>query len=423
MAYKVPDDLQRAILSGRCIAFVGAGFSAGVVPPWHKFLQKIATELGERVATADSATAFELEAVGQRLKDIAGDRWERIVHKVLEDSFSSATPAARERLDRRRELLESIPFKAILTTNFDPSLRGVDTTTSMYWEVLRTERRWWSSAPSRESARSARTPVVKLHGDANGDPLRAPIVLGRADYRRRVYEDHSYGSFLRAAFAGYTLLFLGVSFTDAYLNELRSDVLKTIRGCDDDCVWGYAVMNKPAADIKHFFRRYEGVEVLPDETADHAGFDAWLDAISSATSVEGRLRSILEGKRIVWLDPNPQNNERGFELLTKSSLAQVEQLRHASELDERAHADADVILSNFGYAAPDDAHAFRVLDKVRTWRERPPVIVFAAHAPPEQLRTNRNSCLRRGAYEYAVEWGELYRAVEALLGRVPGDES
>ncbi|MCX5746454.1 MAG: hypothetical protein NT062_28590 [Proteobacteria bacterium] len=48
------------------------------------------------------------------------------------------------------------------------------------------------------------------------------------------------------------------------------------------------------------------------------------------------------------------------------------------------------------------------------------MIVFAANQAPDRLSDNRRQCLRRGAWEYTTAWSELYRAIELVLGRVPG---
>ena len=44
--------------------------------------------------------------------------------------------------------------------------------------------------------------------------------------------------------------------------------------------------------------------------------------------------------------------------------------------------------------------------------------VFAG--PGEHVAKNRMACLRQGAWEYATGWSELYRLIEVLFGRVPG---
>lgn len=410
-----PAHLVDAILRGRCIAFVGAGFSAMVMPTWAQLLGDLKAELGVDVELPTGASGFEYEALGQTLQDaVTPRRWEQAVRDVLARRMERAAPAARAQLDERNRLLTSIPFKAILTTNVDPSLPGRTTSPGVCAQVLREERRWWFDAPAARAAERPETPILKLHGHANGDPDAMPLVLSRTAYRKRLYDDHNYGNFLRAAFAGYTVLFLGVSFTDAYLNELRSEVLNLVRRPGDRQPWGYAVMYRATPTFRGFLARHEGIEVLPiDEFAE---LDQWLAGIAARTSLAGRLTTLLAGKRVVWVDEGHDRTERGRTLLLDSG-ARVEALAHDGELDDARHAGADLLITQFGHGS---GRAFAVLERVRAWPERPPVIVFAGRATPEQVAGNREACLRRGACEYAVEWGELYRAIEQVLGRIPG---
>ncbi len=410
-----PAQLIDAILRGRCVAFVGAGFSAMVMPNWATLLQELAQALGQELEIRKDASGFELEALGQALHDSASDeRWEEAVRDVLERRWTSAPESARQQLDERTRLLRCIPFKAILTTNFDPSLPGQPTTPEICAQVLREERPWWFNAPAAHGEERPTTPIIKLHGHANGNPASMPLVLSRSAYRKRLYDDHNYGNFLRAVFAGYTVLFLGVSFTDAYLNELRSEVLNVVRRPRDRHPWGYAVVYQPTATFTHFLSAHEGIHALPIQTYDE--FDAWLRAIAARTSLGGRLSSLLGGRHVVWVDASASSVEEGRALLTRSG-ARIDHLATEAELDEARHGTAQLLLTQFGFQT---GRAFAVLERVRGWKERPPVIVFAATGQPEQAARNREQCLRRGAWEYATEWGELYRAIEQVLGRVPG---
>ncbi len=41
---QIPDALINEIHDGNCVAFVGAGFSPTVIPPWGELLSKLATQ-------------------------------------------------------------------------------------------------------------------------------------------------------------------------------------------------------------------------------------------------------------------------------------------------------------------------------------------------------------------------------------------
>ena len=74
--------------------------------------------------------------------------------------------------------------------------------------------------------------MLKLHGEVG--PVGEDVVFTQRDYRERLYSSAAYMTFLRSLFATSTVLFLGVSFTDAYLNELRSEVLAMLDHRSED---------------------------------------------------------------------------------------------------------------------------------------------------------------------------------------------
>ncbi len=67
-----------------------------------------------------------------------------------------------------------------------------------------------------------------LHGRLD---VAQSLVLTRAQHQRRLYADPAYLTVLRSLFATSTVLFLGYSLNDAYLNELRSEYESVNRRC------------------------------------------------------------------------------------------------------------------------------------------------------------------------------------------------
>jgi hypothetical protein len=316
-------------------------------------------------------------------------------------------------VDLRKEMLLQIPFKAILTTSFDRWLPGMDTSPDTVRRVLRRDGGQWWDLPENTCDVLPRVPVIKLHGDASA----GGVVLGRGDYRQRIHAASSYTAFLRAAFAQYTVLFLGVSFTDAYLNELRSETLHLLYGASPDLErpWGYATMLRTPG-LAALFRAHEGIELL--EMADYSEFDDWLAHIARRTSLRGRLGELLDGKDIVWIDTHPANNVRGRALFRECG-ATVHEIATEAQLDRERHGHAALVITQFGHdPTSGEARAHHVLDALRGWPVRPPVIVFAS--PGLRVAENRRSCLARGAWEYATQWSELYRSIEVLFARTPG---
>lgn len=427
IAPAVPPALIRSIAEGRCVAFLGAGMSQPDAPDWPGLLKKLVKTLPTSSPEAVAARAIlkpkqphssHLEAAAQILRDAYADdaSFEHAVQQILGQVTTGKTA------DRYR-ILREIPFESILTTNFDNLITGASPETTVYAQLLRGQAsswRHWRFLPQGAPH------VIKLHGDANGSAIDNPVVLARSDYRRRLYQDNRYSNFLRTVFATRTLLFLGVSFTDAYLNELRSEVLTLVhdrRNTNDDPI-GYAIMPDRPQAWCDFMRRHDGIEILRYETKTdpaHLGFNAWLESIHAETASGPRVARLLsrsairEGTKptIVWIDRNPSNNARHDVDELRRCGVEILQITDPSNLDENKHATAALAITSF-----DSGMTPSVFDSVMTrmngWSARPPVVVFTS---ARRVEDKRGYCLRRGAFEVCCEWGPLFDTIERLFSR------
>lgn len=414
----VPPPLVDAVLAGRCVAFVGAGFSATVVPTWERLLERVAEQ--EDVSEADRVAMRELFVAGGQLANEAAAQF--LVERMGSRRFQSrlielvASPRDSERQRRRVDHLLGVPFRGVLTTNFDGVLEGVVPGRDAYRQILRPEggsgwyqdRYWHGSGP----------PVVKLHGDVLTDP--ETIVLTRRDYRDRLYGKSAYATFLRAVFASNTMLFMGCSFNDPYLNELRSEILALLDQRDIDQPLAYAVIpDQPAARVA-FFRQHEGMQLLTyttDAHPDHAPFDGFLERLYGQTSPLFHLGRLLGGRRILWLDPYPGSTEEGIELLRRAAglaeagfaLTEVADLPSAmAALHDADAADDpfDLVISHWGHGEGALSKAEQLLASMRTAALGAPVIVFASG---DYADANKRRALRAGAIHYCYRWSTLFR--------------
>ncbi len=137
----IPRALIEAIISGRCVAFVGSGFSGSAeLPTWVKMLSNIVDISSAKAAAApaepsknESLARFfghlrkklltpsgeVLDQVAQMLEDTIGTvELERLVAELLRPK------SVKESMCTRLKLLDEIPFRAILTTNYDELLTG-----------------------------------------------------------------------------------------------------------------------------------------------------------------------------------------------------------------------------------------------------------------------------------------------------------
>lgn len=434
------DDLVTDIEEGRCVAFVGAGFTAAAeLPGWDDLLVQL-TDVPE---VSDEArrhvramielnrplSADDLDTAAQLLSDDMGRSV--FVERLRETMHADPD---NETMQRRLQWLREIPFRAIVTTNFDPVLEGRVPSPTVYRELLRPRTwRWWERA-FWDQKRGA--PVVKLHGDLTTDEGRRQIVLTRRDYRRRLYADSGYMTFLQGLLSTNTVLFMGFGFRDAYLNELRSRILALFDYERTQPPLAYAILADVPQLIRHHFERHEGIKVLSfrAEGGDFSGFDRYLECIWSRTAILPRFAHLFKGRRLLWLDAHPENNADGLAFLRRATgrrgsedVHEVVQARTAEAALERLRSSEsfDLVVTNWGDGdARDDEGrpiptAVRLLTRMRREDIRAPVIVFSRAF---DLTNRKGLALSLGAQDYCFRWESLFCAIDRVLrsGRETG---
>jgi CheY-like chemotaxis protein len=408
---ELPQHLVDQITAGRCVAFVGAGFAAPAVPAWRALLEGLA----EKAALDPDAqewvdeliqggAARDLEAAAQVLQSALGRTFDPSLAEVLVERGHP------ERIAERRRLLAGIPFDAILTTNFDQFLDGEVPSAAAYKRVLRDPPlRWWDPRfwTGEEGA-----PIMKLHGEVG--PVGDEVVFTQRDYRERLYTSPAYMTFLRSLFATNTVLYLGVSFTDAYLNELRSEVLAMLDQRHDDEPVAYALLADIRPHQARYLRTHEGLGVLPFDTkkgTDWSGFEDILRAIHDATNPRALLGRAIAGRTIVWADSEVSDTSYGAELLQRAAAdaggaTRIVHVRSAADACQfvRTHG-ADLVLVDWPLAVD-------LLTTVRAQDLRTPTIVIARGDgdPPD-----RGLALSLGATDAVEEWPNLFREIVRIF--------
>ena len=79
---QIPEGLVNEIHDGNCVAFVGAGFSAAVIPPWGKLLNDLASHSPIESDIAQHVGALVLKGSAHAFDEAA---------QVLEDHLGRAT--------------------------------------------------------------------------------------------------------------------------------------------------------------------------------------------------------------------------------------------------------------------------------------------------------------------------------------------
>ncbi|HEX9206921.1 MAG TPA: SIR2 family protein [Steroidobacteraceae bacterium] len=458
--------LLEDIRAGNCVAFVGAGFSAAAgLPAWPELVRAIARALPPEEAAIHRATLDqllgtpetqgshrELEMAAQLLFDALGE--ERCRHLLRDTLRPDRLPPV---MQQRLKHLLGIPFRAIVTTNFDPLLPGVPPDAMAYRRLLRSDRFGaWREATLRAALGldfslanidAPDRPVVQLHGTLLDD---STLVFTRSQYRRRLYANPAYLTALKALLATSSVLFLGYSMRDAYLNELRAELIEAFQtsaaataGTDDAAriaqlrrPLAWAVLEDVSDVARAYYERHEGLGVLPYRTgsgrADHSGFDAILARIYGQTNPVHRLGQLLRDRRLLWLDPSPEHNALGRRLIT-AAVREVEGtsevVHHLVEVATCQEAVAllqqrpgfDMVLTHWGHGAgpgglSNGEALLRATAGLRAQGQpMPPVMVFAGAGHEAE---NRRRALQLGAIGFTSNWSRLMAVIERVLADV-----
>jgi hypothetical protein len=438
----LPERLVDEVTAGNCVAFVGAGFSACALPDWRELLLRLAREVAprdvaervERIVQAGHTRPFEREVAAQLIRDAAEpERFMQALRGLIGRPLETLEPAQRRGAEDRLRWLRGVPFAAVVTTNYDELLPGILPGPRAYRELLRPQRARWHEERYWRADGDAGPTVLKLHGDVAHGQAES-LVFCRRDYRERLYRDPGYLHFLRALFARHTVLYLGFSFTDAYFGELRSELLALIGHDPGDRPVAYAVMNDIDDDAARFYRDHEGMELLTYDSrgnSDFSGFDAWLEALHAQTSPARILGALIAGRRVLWLDPQPRNNDYGTSFLDEAAregggepcvFDRVTTWEEAVATLERTPGGHDLVVTHWGEGAASDRHgggrcsnAERLLEEMRGRDLRAPVIVFSETNGAER---RKRAVTRLGARAFVWTWSGLFEEIERLFAPV-----
>ena len=269
----------------------------------------------------------------------------------------------------------------------------------------------------------SKTPIINLHGRVNGGQSGQDdkIVLSKSAYRQLLFERSDYANFLKALLATRTVLFLGYSFSDSYLNLLRTEIFSLFDNKPEPLPTAFAVMNDLSQSAAEYLRLHEGIYPITysstsgrTEKENHSEFDSILTEIANRAGVEGTISEIHTRKRILWLDPEQRNNTYAVEVLSETSngpsIEHVDTLREAMDmLTDASLPEFDLVISHWGY---NNHVGENLLKQIRNLEVAVPVIIFASGFHTE---VNRPTALSLGAFDYVSSFEGLFSALNRLF--------
>ena len=418
------------------MAFVGAGFSAPAVPTWDELLRRLGdnSPLSDEVRNtvtqllgkSGDIGLFDREAAAQLIEEDLGERF----FEELDNAMINDDEEGNKRVNTRTRLLNSIPFQSVITTNFDRHISGSSFTKTDIRSLLRPTNTGWAEGTNWLSGHHDR-PIVKIHGDLSSTDRKVsddPLVFSKLGYRKLLFEVPNYQAVVRSLLATRTILFLGFSFSDAYLNLLRSEILSMFGTDSSRSPAAYAVVNDLSEAESDYLLRQEGIKTISYDSnnpPNHRAFDLLLEQIVETTSADRVAADLLSEKNLLWFDPRPQNNQVATQILVPRIQMGRGTLQIETELPKAKEAldsdNYDLVISHWGHQLPTgenpnpDSNAQSLLKHIRSRAIVTPMIVFASG---DYANANRKNALALGAFDFVFDFQSLFLAIERLFGEV-----
>lgn len=191
------------IKQGNCIAWVGSGLSkVAKYPGWPETVIGLCEACGvEALASKETGDSAALMDKAEECKEANCE----VYHAKLAELFGRPVITTR----RAYHLLMKLPFKAFVTTNFDPLLSDAAGTHG---------NRNISAYPSLAVPLIEKRPhsVFHIHGLArrNNEPRGDDLVLAASEFASAYDNDGVVSSFLNQLFLCYDVLFVGCSLSE-----------------------------------------------------------------------------------------------------------------------------------------------------------------------------------------------------------------
>jgi SIR2-like domain len=200
------DSLAGMIRHRRAILFAGAGLSMSVgLPSWGQLIEHMGAELG-----LDPAPFLGVDSGYQTLAEYYRLRKGSIgpLRSWMDRNWSVSEE--RVRASRLHEIIVSLGFPIIYTTNYDANLEAA-------FRIHGREYVKIANARDIAKANGSATQIVKFHGDFEDDQS---LVIAETDYFGRLSFSSPLDIKFQADALGRTILFVGYSMSDLNIRLL-----------------------------------------------------------------------------------------------------------------------------------------------------------------------------------------------------------
>lgn len=221
---QIPAEIFEALAANRCVLFVGAGLSRGAVrsngcrlPDWKGLLLELVEWMKRNLVGFNDKLYIEeiiASIESNKLLEAAQALQDEMEPVDLARFYKSVFRDESLRPTDMHFLLPNIPFRAILTTNYDKLIEMAHFERGKHFPVY-TQRNIADAINDRDHF------ICKLHGDVD---YPETMVLGYKDYNELVALRREYTKFLENIILNNLILFVGYSANDPDLTLVLNNL-------------------------------------------------------------------------------------------------------------------------------------------------------------------------------------------------------
>jgi len=213
------EDIEKTVYSGNCVVLFGAGIAVPPGQDWGGLIQKLANTFG----VDPNLSQYDLV-------DMCMETNRALFYQCLKESFPALSVQTRT---AALKLLQ-LPFLAYLTTNFDPSFKGIATRERLKGSI------WtYPDLPLHDSVTQN---IYYLHGQFDATRPIADIdkiVFGRRAFEQ-AYRESLLSAFLLHVMVYFDVLFICFNPREKYIAEvikrsrqIKRDILRAKQNAPD----------------------------------------------------------------------------------------------------------------------------------------------------------------------------------------------
>lgn len=220
----IPKQLLNGIKDNKCVLFAGAGASMDAkMPSWKELVVALVERLKEEYSNLPNRELEEVEKLLCEGKYMILAAY--CLRKLGAYEFSDVLKqklSCNGKKSYTHSLLAKIPFRAVITTNFDLFIEQTNSANGRMCKTLLP-----NDMNISEERLGGALPVLKIHGSYETPDS---IVLTKAGIRELLFNKPQYNETLKRYFTENTVLFYGYSFNDPDIDFILQGIMADKKG-------------------------------------------------------------------------------------------------------------------------------------------------------------------------------------------------